>query len=79
MVIYHVTTWPELADVEKQLHPGMWWSIVQAIKQNESNKTRMADPFLEEGFREMRNPIDVDQCKSFSYQSTMEFDCKQLS
>ena len=76
MVIYHVTTWPELADVDKQLHPGMWWSIVQAIKQNEATKTRMADPFLEEGFREMRNPIDVDQCKSFSYMSTMEFDCK---
>ena len=76
MIVYHVTTWPELADVDKQLHPGMWWSICQAIKQ--SGTTKMNDPFSEEGFQDLRNPVDVDQCKAFSYMSSVEFDMKAI-
>ena len=38
----------------------------------------MPDPYAAEGFREMRNPIDVDQCKAFSYMSSVEFDLKAI-
>ena len=44
----------------------------------QSGTTKMNDPFSEEGFQELRNPVDVDQCKAFSYMSSVEFDMKAI-
>jgi len=70
IMLFHCTTWPDLAEQELPLHPGMWWNICQAIEHAQSSLVDAGH----EKVQEVRNPIDVEQCKQYSYKGEIVFD-----